>query len=60
MKAEAGSLFGTASKPLIARYIAEQVVAQPEAIPQVLADALGAVKACQCHGSCLLLDPTPA
>lgn len=56
LKAEAKRLFGTDSKPLTARYIANQVVHDPGNIPQYVRDILDRVKGCRRHGSCLMLE----
>lgn len=57
MKGEASRLYGTDSKPLIARHIALRVAAEmPESIPQILRDIVQRVVACEHRGTCLALD----
>jgi len=60
LKSDAGALFGNDSKPLIARYIANEVIKDPESISPILREILEQVKMCIHHGSCLILDEKPA
>lgn len=57
-KAEASALFGSDSKRLIARYVAEQAVkAEDTDIPSFIAKIRDKVQAATCSGSCLMLEP---
>ncbi len=54
LKHQATRLFGSDSKPLVARYIAGQVVKDLDSIPACITDLLEKVRACENHGSCLM------
>lgn len=55
LKARASAFFGNDSKPLIARYIADQITQTPEHIPALILTILENVRSCSHHGCCLMI-----
>lgn len=56
IKSDGKKLFGTESKPLIARYIAQKVSQNKSEIPVYIAAILEEVKNCSHIGSCLMME----